>query len=73
MTNTPNFVGIDVSKAQLDVALRPSDERDTLVYDAAGIDTLVARLRHVGMGAPPGAGVGRRRLAGHRRQSPARP
>jgi transposase len=47
MTNTPNFVGIDVSKAQLDMALRPSGERDMLVYDAAGIDTLVARLRHV--------------------------
>jgi transposase len=42
MTHTPNFVGIDVSRAQLDMALR-----DTLVYDAAGIDTLVARLRHV--------------------------
>lgn len=47
MTHTPNFVGIDVSKAQLDMALRPSGERDMLVYDAAGIDTLVARLRHV--------------------------
>ncbi|HSL03924.1 MAG TPA: IS110 family transposase [Nitrospiraceae bacterium] len=47
MTDTPNFVGIDVSKAQLDVALRPSDEHDTLVHDAAGIDTLVARLRHI--------------------------
>jgi transposase len=42
MTHTPNCVGIDVSRAQLDMALR-----DTLVYDAAGIDTLVARLRHV--------------------------
>lgn len=47
MTTTSNFVGIDVSKAQLDVALRPSGEQDTLVYDAAGIDTLVARLRQV--------------------------
>lgn len=47
MTHTPNFVGIAVSKAQLDVALRPSGERDTLVYDAAGIDTLVARRRPV--------------------------
>lgn len=47
MPNTPSFVGIDVSKTQLDVALRPSDEQDTLVHDAAGIDTLVARLRRV--------------------------
>jgi transposase len=47
MTDTPNVVGLDGSQAQLDVALRPSDEHDTLVHDAAGIDTLVARLRHV--------------------------
>jgi transposase len=47
MTNTPSFVGIDVSKAQLDVAMCPSDERHTLVHDAAGIDTVVARLGQV--------------------------
>jgi transposase len=47
MTNPPSFVGIDVSKAQLDVAVSPSGERDTLVHDAAGIDTVVARLGHV--------------------------
>ena len=47
MTNTPSFVGIDVSKAQLDVAVSPAGERDTLVHDAAGIDTVVARLGHV--------------------------
>jgi transposase len=44
MTNTPSFVGIDVSKTQLDVALRPSNEQDTLVHEAAGSDTVVARL-----------------------------
>lgn len=47
MTNTPNYVCIDVSEASLDVALHPSGERDILVSDAAGIDTLVAHLRHV--------------------------
>ena len=47
MTDTPNFVGLDVSRAPLDVALRLSEERDTLVHDAAGINTLVARRRHV--------------------------
>ncbi len=44
MTNMPSFVGIDVSKTQLDVALRPSNEQDTLVHEAAGIDTVVTRL-----------------------------
>jgi transposase len=46
MPDTPSFVGLDVSKGQLDVALRPSEERHTLAHDAAGIDALVVRLRH---------------------------
>ncbi|MGH7148258.1 MAG: IS110 family transposase [Nitrospiraceae bacterium] len=47
MPDTPIFVGIDISKTQLDMALRPSDEQDTLVHEAAGIDTVVAHLRRV--------------------------
>jgi transposase len=47
MPDTPSFVGIDIAKAQLDVAVRPSDARDTLVHDAMGIDTVVTRLRQV--------------------------
>ena len=39
------FVGIDVAKAQLDVALRPTDERWAVANDAPGIATLVARLQ----------------------------
>jgi transposase len=43
--NTPlTFVGIDVSKAQLDVAWRPGDEAATFAQDAAGLDALVRRL-----------------------------
>ena len=38
------YVGIDVSKAELVVAVRPSGERMTLSNDRAGIKRLVARL-----------------------------
>jgi transposase len=44
MTSAPVFVGIDVSKDQLDVALRPSAERWAVANDDAGIATLVDRL-----------------------------
>jgi transposase len=39
------FVGIDVAKAQLDVALRPTGERWAVVNDDTSIATLVARLQ----------------------------
>jgi transposase len=38
------FVGIDVSKAQLDVAIRPTGEKESVTNDEAGIKALVARL-----------------------------
>jgi transposase len=38
------YVGIDVSKAELVVAMRPRNERLTLANDRAGIKRLVARL-----------------------------
>lgn len=41
------FVGIDVSKARLDVGVRPSDERRSVPYDAHGITTLIAQLTQV--------------------------
>ena len=41
------FVGIDVSKARLDVGVRPSDERISVPYDAHGITTLIAQLTQV--------------------------
>jgi hypothetical protein len=40
-------VGIDVSKAQLDVALRPTDDGWHVNHGASGIAGLVARLRTV--------------------------
>ena len=41
------FVGIDVSKAQLDVATRPDGTTWTVSNDEAGISALVARLREL--------------------------
>ena len=41
------FVGIDVSKARLDVAIRPSGETPSVAHDEAGISALVKRLRAV--------------------------
>lgn len=42
------FVGIDVSKEQLDVAMRPSGESESVSNDKDGIEALVKRLREVG-------------------------
>jgi transposase len=39
------FVGIDVAKAQRDVALRPTDARWAVANEAPGLATLVARLQ----------------------------
>ena len=38
------FVGIDVCKARLDVAVRPSGERESIANDKAGIEDLIKRL-----------------------------
>jgi transposase len=41
----PCFVGIDASKAHLDVYVRPSGESFRVSHDAAGFGTLIARMR----------------------------
>ncbi len=41
------FVGIDVAKAQLDIALRPTGERWAVTNGEAGIATLVTRLQAI--------------------------
>jgi transposase len=41
------FVGIDVAKAQLDIALRPTGERAAVTNDEPGIAALVIRLQAV--------------------------
>ena len=39
------FVGIDVAKAQLDVAVRPAGDRWEISHDDAGIGQLVSQLK----------------------------
>jgi len=44
----PTYVGIDVSKDRLDVAVLPSGEAFAVGRHAAGLDDLLARLRPLG-------------------------
>ncbi|MDH3605134.1 MAG: transposase, partial [Candidatus Tectomicrobia bacterium] len=44
MKSSPLFVGIDVAKATLDVALRPSDQTWQVLYEDAQVEALVAQL-----------------------------
>jgi transposase len=44
MANDRCFIGVDVSKAALDVAVRPTDEFWRCANDEAGVASLVARL-----------------------------
>jgi transposase len=43
--DTATYVGIDVAKAQLDIAVRPSAEQWVAANDEAGLTALVERLR----------------------------
>jgi transposase len=46
--NTPNlYVGIDVSKARLDIAVRPTAQRWSVANDEEGIAQLVSRLKEL--------------------------
>jgi transposase len=47
MSATQRFVGIDVAKAQLDIALRPTGERWAVANDDVGIAALVERRQAV--------------------------
>jgi transposase len=47
MTASPTFVGIDVAKAELVIAVRPAGERWVVPNDDAGVKRLVLRLRHL--------------------------
>ena len=44
MAGEARFVGIDVSKAQLDVAVRPTGKRWTLPYNQTGIEGLIPQI-----------------------------
>ena len=45
MSREPNYVGIDVSKEQIDVAVRPTGRTWSLSYDGTSVDDLVAELK----------------------------
>jgi transposase len=47
METTPRFVGIDVAKARLDVAVRPTADQWNVPNDEAGISQLVTRLQEL--------------------------
>ena len=47
MSQEPIYVGIDVAKDQVDVAVRPTGRSWTVQYDEAGVDDLVAQLNHL--------------------------
>ena len=44
MNASPMFVGIDVAKATLDVAFRPTDQTWQILYEDAEVEALVAQL-----------------------------
>ena len=46
MSDVPCFVGIDVAKAQWDIAVRPSGERWAVPNDASGVATRVKPCHH---------------------------
>ena len=48
MEQEPTYVGIDVAKAQVDVALRPTGERWVVSYQEPGIRELVSQLKTIG-------------------------
>jgi transposase len=45
MSDVPCFVGIEVAKAQLDVAIRPSGERWAVPNAPSGVPALVEQLQ----------------------------
>ncbi len=50
MAEAKRYVGIDVAKAQLDVALGPNGERFAVANDERGISALLSRLRKMRRG-----------------------
>ena len=47
MSQEPTYVGIDVSKERMDVAVRPTGRSWSVSYDGAGVDDLVAQLKEL--------------------------
>jgi transposase len=47
MSSVPRFIGIDVSKQQLDVHVRPDERRYQFAYDQAGLNNLIEELHRL--------------------------
>ena len=47
MSQEPVYIGIDVSKDQVDVAVRPTGRSWSVQYDGTGVDELVANLNRL--------------------------
>ena len=54
MEQKQTYVGIDVSKAQVDVAVRPTGQRWVVSYDESGVGELVAQMKALEPAAFPG-------------------
>lgn len=48
MEGEPTYVGIDVSKAQVDVAVRPTGQRWVVSYDDSSVEELVSQMVNLG-------------------------
>ena len=44
MEREPRYIGIDVSKARVDVAVRPTGQRWVVSYDETGVEDLVRQI-----------------------------
>jgi hypothetical protein len=53
MSQPQRFVGIDVAKAQLDIAVRPPGDRWAVTNDEPGIAALVAQLQTMAPSSRP--------------------
>ena len=47
-TTVERYAGVDVSKARLEVAVRPTGQRYSVANEPEGIDTLIGRLKEAG-------------------------
>ena len=48
MEENPRYIGIDVSKAQVDVAVRPTGQRWAASYNETGVEELVSQIVDIG-------------------------
>ena len=47
MEQAPRYVGIDVAKAKVDVAVRPTDRKWAISYDESGVRELISQMEEM--------------------------